>query len=192
MILRHTYTRSRDTARAGLRYYQMRPRGPEEPSRSIFGRQGTMTRAEAYRLMDAHQAGEGRYLAHRLMLSPPEDQRELTRQVMRRLERDKGYTLHWVAVEHRNTDHPHVHIILCGGGEHDGRTREVRLDRDDHTRIKADGLDYCREEARDRESWERALDRAEREYEREREWDEDMPADDRRSARDRDRDDWEP
>jgi len=171
LILRHTYTRSRDTARAGLRYYQMRPRGDDEPPRSLFGADGTLTRAEAYRLMDEHQVGGGAgtvargYLAHRLMLSPPEDQRpddlrDFTRHVMAELARDRGVTLHWVAVEHRNTAHPHVHIVLCGGGERDGRTRAVRLGRDDHRRIREDGLDYCRLTARVRDDWDRALDRA--------------------------------
>ncbi len=160
LILRHTYTRSRDTARAGLRYYQMRPRGEDEPPRSIFGADGTMTRDEAYRLLDAHQARG--YLAHRLMLSPPADERpddlrDFTRHVMRELARDKGLTLHWVAVEHRNTAHPHVHIVLCGGGKRAGQMREVRLDRGDHTRIKEDGLDYCRLVARVRDDWDRAL-----------------------------------
>jgi len=172
MILRHTYTRSRDTARAGLRYYQMRPRGEDEPPRSIFGRDGTMTRDEAYRLLDEHQVGgvgsraQG-YLAHRLMLSPgtderPEDLRDLARHVMRELERDKGRRLHWVAVEHRNTDHPHVHIVLAGGAGA-GRLRELRLDRADHARIKEDGLDYCRLTARVRDDWDRALATATRE-----------------------------
>jgi type IV secretory pathway VirD2 relaxase len=165
MILRHTYTRSRDTARAGLRYYQMRPRGADEPPRSIFGPDGTMTRDEAYRLLDRHQARG--YLAHRLLLSPaaderPEDLRDLTRHVMRELARDKGLTLHWVAVEHRNTAHPHVHIVLAGGAGA-GRLRELRLDRADHARIKEDGLDYCRLTARVRDDWERALAAATRE-----------------------------
>ena len=174
LILRHTYTRSRDTARAGLRYYQMRPRGDEEPPRSIFGADGTMTRDEAYHLLDAHQVGGGAgaawrgYLAHRLMLSPPEDRRPddlraFTRHVMAELARDKRQALHWVAVEHRNTAHPHVHIVLCGGGERDGRIREVRLGRDDHARIKAEGLDYCRLAARVRDDWDRALAAATRE-----------------------------
>ncbi len=167
LILRHTYTRSRDTARAGLRYYHMRPRGEDEPPRSIFGADGTMTRDEAYRLLDAHQvggAGGARrgHLAHRLMLSPPADRRPddlraLTRHVMAELARDKRQALHWVAVEHRNTGHPHVHIVLCGGGERDGMVREVRLDRGDHARIKEDGLDYCRLVARVRDDWDRAL-----------------------------------
>ncbi len=166
MILRHTYTRSRDTARAGLRYYQMRPRGDEEPPRSIFGADGAMTRDEAYRLLDRHQARG--YLAHRLLLSPaaderPEDLRDLARHVMRELERDKGQALHWVAVEHRNTAHPHVHIVLAGGAEREGRPRELRLDRADHARIKEDGLDYCRLAARVRDDWDRALATATRE-----------------------------
>jgi len=56
VILRHTYTRNRDTARAGLRYYQMRPRGEGEPPRSLFTKDGTVSRAEAYHLLDVHQA----------------------------------------------------------------------------------------------------------------------------------------
>ncbi len=166
IILRHSYTRSRDVARAGVRYYQMRPRGEDEPPRSIFGKEGTMTRDEAYRLLDAHQARG--YLAHRLMLSPPADQRpedlrDFTRHVMAELERDKGRTLHWVAVEHRNTAHPHVHIVLAGGAEGpDGRARELRLDRGDHRQIKEDGETYCRLAARVRDDWDRALDAAAR------------------------------
>ncbi len=179
IVLRHTYTRSRDTARAGLRYYQLRPRGEDEPSRSIFGADGTMTRDEAYRLLDAHQA-QG-YLAHRLMLSPPEDLRpddlrDLARHVMRELAHDKGQRLHWVAVEHRNTGHPHVHIVLCGGGERDGMVREVRLDRGDHARIKEDGLDYCRLVARVRDDWDRALAVATREADAGRAADEGRPS----------------
>ncbi len=164
VILRHTYTRNRDTARAGLRYYQMRPRGEGEPPRSLFTKDGTVSRAEAYHLLDAHQARG--YLAHRLMLSPavdeqPDDLRAFTRQVMNALEKEKGMTLHWVAVAHHNTDHPHVHIILCGGGK-DGRggRHEVRLDRADHARLKENGRDYCREEGHERMQWEATLTRA--------------------------------
>lgn len=164
VILRHTYTRSRDTARAGLRYYQMRPRGEGEPPRRLFTKDGAVSRAEAYQLLDAHQAGG--YLAHRLMLSPaaderPDDLQALTRHVMGELEKEKGMMLHWVAVAHRNTDHPHVHVVLCGGGEDArGRAREVRLDRADHTQLKEDAREYCRAEAWERDAWERALTQA--------------------------------
>ena len=171
LILRHTYTRNRDSGRAALRYYQMRPRGEGEPPRSIFGAAGTMTRDEANRLLATHQARG--YLVHRLMLSPPADQRpddlrDFARHVMRELERDKGQRLHWVAVEHRNTDHPHVHIVLAGGAGRDGQLRELRLDRADHARMKEDGLDYCRLAARVRDDWERAIGAATREVDAER------------------------
>ena len=162
MILRHSYTRNRDTARAALRYYQLRPRGEDEPTRAIFGPEGTLSRAEAARLLDAHQPPGGRYLAHRLMLSPgdderPEDLRAMTYRAMRGLAREREQELAWVAVEHRNTDRPHVHILLAGGGERDGAVREVRLGRADHARLKADAADYCRLEARIRGDWDRAL-----------------------------------
>jgi len=163
VILRHTYTRSRDTARAGLRYYQMRPRGEGEPPRSLFTKEGAVSRAEAYHLLDVHQACG--YLAHRLMLSPavdeqPDDLRTFTRHVMGELEKEKGMLLHWVAVEHHNTDHPHVHVVLCGGVA--GRTgvEEVRLDRGDHARLKEDGREYCRAAGHERMRWEATLARA--------------------------------
>lgn len=120
-------------------------------------------------MLDDHQAHA--YLAHRLMLSPsagqhPDDLHALTRHVMGELERDKGQALHWVAVEHRNTAHPHVHILLCGGGERGDAVREVRLDRCDHARIKEDGMDYCRLVGRIQAGWDAALERAEEERDR--------------------------
>ncbi len=160
VIIRHSYTRNRDTARAALRYYQMRPRGEGEPPRRLFTKEGTVSRDEAYRMLDEHQARG--YLVHRLMLSPaaderPDDLRDLTRHVLRELEKERGVPLHWVGVEHRNTDHPHVHVVLSGGTEtRDGR-REVHLDRADHARLREDGRDYCRTEVRERTEWERAL-----------------------------------
>ena len=162
VVLRHSYTRSREIAKDSLRYCQMRPRGPGEPPRTIFTPAGTVSRAEAGRLLDEHQAPGGCYLAHRLMLSPaederPEDLRELTRHTLHELEKARGVSLHWVAVEHHNTEHPHVHVIVAGGAEGpDGRARELRLDRRDHARIKDEALDYCMTHARIRDGWERA------------------------------------
>jgi len=164
VILRHTYTRSRDTARAGLRYYQMRPRGEGEPPRQLFTQEGTVSREAAYRLLDTRQAD--RFLAHRLMLSPapgeePADLRAFTRHVMGELEKTQGLALCWVATEHHNTDHPHVHVLLCGGGEdREGRTREVRLYREDHVRLREYGREYSRTETRERVGWEATLTRA--------------------------------
>src|SRR5260370_14249908 len=37
-----------------------------------------------------------------------------TRELMKRMERDLGTRLEWVAAVHHNTDHPHVHIAVRG------------------------------------------------------------------------------
>lgn len=55
----------------------------------------------------------------RLMLAPESgarmvDLKDFTRATMARMERDLGAELDWVAVDHHNTDNPHVHIILRG------------------------------------------------------------------------------
>ena len=50
----------------------------------------------------------------------PEDATDLadltgyTRELMGRIETDLGTKLDWVAVNHHNTDHPHVHVIVNG------------------------------------------------------------------------------
>jgi len=39
-----------------------------------------------------------------------------TRDLMSKLEGDLGTKLDWVAVNHFNTGHPHVHVIINGRG----------------------------------------------------------------------------
>jgi hypothetical protein len=55
----------------------------------------------------------------RLMLAPEsgariEDLKDFTRATMAQMERDLGAPLDWVAVDHHNTDNPHVHVIMRG------------------------------------------------------------------------------
>ncbi len=52
---------------------------------------------------------------------------ELTRQLMTRMEKDLGTRLEWVAVIHRNTEHPHVHVALRGVRDD---TSPLHLERD--------------------------------------------------------------
>jgi len=42
------------------------------------------------------------------------DLNQLTRDLMRKMEKDLGTRLEWVAVPHFNTEHPHVHVALRG------------------------------------------------------------------------------
>jgi hypothetical protein len=54
----------------------------------------------------------------KLILSPEfgdlADLRRLTSDLMERMEKDLGTGLEWVAVEHHNTEHPHVHVVVRG------------------------------------------------------------------------------
>src|SRR6185437_833877 len=38
----------------------------------------------------------------------------LTRELLGRMEKDLGTDLEWVAAEHHNTEHPHVHVVIRG------------------------------------------------------------------------------
>ena len=65
----------------------------------------------------------------RFIVSPEDgeglDLQEFTRQFMRQVEKDTGRRLHWAAVNHHNTDNPHVHIVIRGV-DRDGD--ELRID----------------------------------------------------------------
>ena len=44
---------------------------------------------------------------------------------MRQVEKDTGRSLMWTAVNHYNTDNPHVHIVVRGV---DAKGHDVRID----------------------------------------------------------------
>ncbi len=54
------------------------------------------------------------------------DLRKFTRDLMTEMQRDLGTRLEWVAAEHHNTEHPHVHVALRGIDE---KGRAFRLER---------------------------------------------------------------
>lgn len=56
-----------------------------------------------------------------------EDLKRVTRELMRRAEKDLGTKLDWAGVDHWNTDNPHVHVILRGRTD-DGQ--DLVIDRD--------------------------------------------------------------
>lgn len=68
----------------------------------------------------------------RFIVSPEDaaelgDLRAFTRDLMEQAERDLGTRLDWVAVDHWNTEHPHVHVIVRGKVE-DGRDLVISRD----------------------------------------------------------------
>ncbi|MFZ0934128.1 MAG: DUF3363 domain-containing protein [Bryobacteraceae bacterium] len=75
--------------------------------------------------------GAGDERMFKLIVSPEFGDRvdlpRLTRGLIERMEEDLGTDLEWVAVEHHNTEHPHVHIVVRGVRA-DGQS--LRLSRD--------------------------------------------------------------
>jgi type IV secretory pathway VirD2 relaxase len=55
------------------------------------------------------------------------DLKQLTRDLLARMEKDLGTPLQWVAAAHYNTEHPHVHMALRGIG---AEGRSLHLSRD--------------------------------------------------------------
>lgn len=77
-------------------------------------------------LRDLSPSDRPQRAVYRFVLSPADarglDLPELARATMRGLERDAGLLPPWVAAVHRNTGHPHVHIVMAA-------RREVSPDR---------------------------------------------------------------
>jgi len=85
------------------------------------GEKARMFDAETDRADDAAFADRSRGDRHhfRFIVSPEDaaemtDLRAFTRDLARQMEADLGTTLDWVAVDHWNTDNPHVHLLVRG------------------------------------------------------------------------------
>ncbi len=68
----------------------------------------------------------------RFIVSPDDagqlsDLKAFTRDLMTQAERDLGTKLDWVAVDHWNTEHPHIHVIVRGTAD-DGRDLVISRD----------------------------------------------------------------
>jgi len=62
--------------------------------------------------------GAGDQQFWKLIVSPEfgdrADLSRLTRELIKQMEKDLGTNLEWVAAEHHNTEHPHVHVVIRG------------------------------------------------------------------------------
>jgi type IV secretory pathway VirD2 relaxase len=110
----------RAKARAHLRYIQRDGAERDGTPGKLYGPARDAVDGEAF-------LEEGKTDRHqfRIILSPEEagelkDLEAFTRDVMASAERDLGTKLDWVAVNHYDTDHPHVHVVLRGRAD-DGR-----------------------------------------------------------------------
>jgi hypothetical protein len=77
------------------------------------------------------------------------------------LSRHLGQELHWVAVAHRNTAHPHVHLLLASTGERlaagAGRALPVLLHPEEYAVLRESGDWHVRELALDERDLEEAV-----------------------------------
>ena len=81
---------------------------------SMFDADGDAADRNAF----AERCGDDRH-HFRLIVSPEdagelEDLRRFTRDLMKQMARDLDSSLDWVAVDHWNTDNPHIHILVRG------------------------------------------------------------------------------
>jgi hypothetical protein len=168
-VVRHRFVRAGRGVKAklwdALHYMQYRPLGQDEqPSdRCLFtARTEGLSRLEARALLMEHAGRRVAY--HRLILSPGipvEDVQRWTRQVMADLARHLGQELHWVAVAHHNTQHPHAHVLLAGTGarlgDGGGHPLPVRLHPEEYAVLRQAGDRHAREQARDERDLEEAV-----------------------------------
>ena len=115
--------------------------GETHEERTLFDAHGDVAdRATARAILTA--AIGPKVVFHRLVLSPgpragvvrPIDLRTWTRLLLMDLDHELGQRLVWVAAVHRNTDEPHVHVLLAGAAArtrwpHQGKVLGVELRR---------------------------------------------------------------
>jgi len=151
-----------------LRYAQHRDR--TQPQGRLFDREGDVGTKERRQLgryilgsvKDLPEAKDPardrRRACYRFVISPQDargiDLRQLTREVLGQLERDSGAELPpWIAAEHRNTDHPHVHVVMAARRQlENGRYQSLLITRQRLQRIKeATGLEMHRQREPERQ-----------------------------------------
>lgn len=111
------------------------------------------------------ELGDSRVVVHKLTLAPeinPQDKKAFTREVMQKLGQDMGRDLRWFGVEHNNTDHHHIHVVVLGK---DRNGTEVKIGLNHIEKAKEHGDRYL-ERWHPRELERSRKDRADREKER--------------------------
>ena len=174
VVVKHKYIPGRNRggnvvsigkALAHVRYIQHRP-GPdkERGGRELFDENGDRIDAKEMRKA-IMEAGNDRVVIHKLTLAPeinPQDKKAFTREVMAKLGQDMGRDLRWFGVEHNNTEHHHIHVVVLGK---DRNGTEVKIGLKDIDKAKEHGERYL-EKWHPRELERSRKERAERERER--------------------------
>ncbi len=141
---------------ATINYNLDRERGIDEQERSLFtSKLDQLDRSAAKEEIEKRFGEEIAF--HKIILSSGDNhisQKQFTREVMAEWQRSMGKDFEYYAVEHRNTDYHHVHIILPGRSSN--RHEDLSFNRDIIAELRENGNDYL---AQDR-FMDRELDRA--------------------------------
>lgn len=157
-VVKHSYvkgSKGAGKARAHINYIAYRhgeDRGKEP--RAFFDKEDDRITGRQIKERIDEQDSRG-VVMHKIILSPgleTANVQDYTREMMERLEREKGQRLEWYAVEHRNTEHPHAHVVVMGRDLDGGK---VRLDLSDMKDLRRWGDRYLERE----HALERYLDR---------------------------------
>ncbi|HZT34348.1 MAG TPA: hypothetical protein VFA15_00400, partial [Nitrososphaera sp.] len=158
IVVKHSYISARDRqslkggrpskaaavgrALAHLKYIQHRPgedRG--DGGREFFGESDDELSGRRLRKA-VREMRDSKVVVHKLTLAPeinPEDKKAFTREVMQKLAEEKGLDFQWMGVEHNNTAHHHIHVVILGK---DKNGKDVRIDKKDYDKIKDYGDRY--------------------------------------------------
>lgn len=110
--------RGRDSQRHIIQhvYYIAERNQKEWEKRQFFNKDRIdIGRDAVIRHLSTHQGRE--VSMHKVILSPGDNSvnlKDYTRECMERLEETLGYKVDWFAVQHENTDHYHVHVVIAG------------------------------------------------------------------------------
>lgn len=152
IVIKHSYISARDRqsrnagkppkvaavgrALAHLKYIQHRPgedRG--DGGREFFGEADDELSARRLRKA-VREMRDSKVVVHKLTLAPeinPADKKAFTREVMQKIAEGKGQDFVWMAVEHGNTEHHHIHVVILGK---DKNGKDVRIDKKDYDKLK--------------------------------------------------------
>ncbi|MCP5386017.1 MAG: DUF3363 domain-containing protein [Novosphingobium sp.] len=112
---------------AHLKYLQRDGVTRDDAPGKLFGPDGAEVDRDAF----AEHCQQDRH-HFRFIVSPDDalemtDLREFTGALMVQVEKDLGTKLDWAAIDHWNTEHPHVHVIVRGVGD-DGQNLVISRD----------------------------------------------------------------
>ena len=157
IVVRHSYISARRQAPSGgksrkvvamgkalahVTYIQHRPgEDKQKGGREFFDDQEDHLDGKALRKA-VTEMGDAKVVVHKVVLAPeidPLDNKQFTREVLEKLGSEKGLDLRWFAVEHNNTEHHHIHVVILGK---DKNGTDVHIDRRDYDKIKAYGDRY--------------------------------------------------